>query len=127
MVTLGDRFVGVIMQNKKPYQTKIPDKLYFKIGEVSKISGLPSHVLRFWESEFKRIKPRRTAAGQRSYTQKDVAMILEIKHLLHEQKFTIDGARKYLSSRTRPELNDRDFLEDLKKELTSIRDLLNRN
>ena len=127
MVTLGDRFVGVIMQNKKPYQTKIPDKLYFKIGEVSKISGLPSHVLRFWESEFKRIKPRRTAAGQRSYTQKDVAMILEIKHLLHEQKFTIDGARKYLSSRTRPEFNDSDFLEDLKKELTSIRDLLNRN
>jgi len=115
------------MQNKSPYQTKIPDKLYFKIGEVSKISGLPSHVLRFWESEFKRIKPRRTAAGQRSYTQKDVAMILEIKHLLHEKKFTIDGARKYLSSRTRPESNDRGFLEDLKKELTSIRDLLNRN
>ena len=115
------------MQNKKPYQTKIPDKLYFKIGEVSKISGLPSHVLRFWESEFKRIKPRRTAAGQRSYTQKDVAMILKIKHLLHEKKFTIDGARKYLSSRTRPESNDRGFLEDLKEELTSIRDLLNRN
>ncbi|MEE4261966.1 MAG: MerR family transcriptional regulator [Desulfobacteraceae bacterium] len=115
------------MQNKSPYQTKIPDKLYFKIGEVSKISGLPSHVLRFWESEFKRIKPRRTATGQRSYTQKDVAMILEIKHLLHEKKFTIDGARKYLSSRTRPESNDRGFLEDLKKELTSIRDLLNRN
>jgi len=95
MVTLRDRFVGVIMQNKNPYQTKIPDKLYFKIGEVSKISGLPSHVLRFWESEFKKIKPRRTTAGQRSYTQKDVAMILEIKHLLHEKKFTIDGARKY--------------------------------
>jgi DNA-binding transcriptional MerR regulator len=127
MVTFGDGFVGVIMQNKSPYQTKIPDKLYFKIGEVSKISGLPSHVLRFWESEFKRIKPRRTATGQRSYTQKDVAMILEIKHLLHEKKFTIDGARKYLSSRTRPESNDRGFLEDLKKELTSIRDLLNRN
>ena len=127
MVILGDRFVGVVMQNKNPYQTKIPDKLYFKIGEVSKISGLPSHVLRFWESEFKRIKPRRTAAGQRSYTQKDVAMILEIKHLLHEKKFTIDGARKYLSSRDRPNLPDRGFLEDLKKELTSIRDLLNRN
>ena len=127
MVILGDRFVGVVMQNKNPYQTKIPDKLYFKIGEVSKISGLPSHVLRFWESEFKRIKPRRTDTGQRSYTQKDVAIILEIKHLLHEKKFTIDGARKYLSSRASPKLNDRGFLEDLKKELTSIRDLLNRN
>ena len=115
------------MQNKKLYQIKIPDKLYFKIGEVSKISGLPSHVLRFWESEFKKIKPRRTAAGQRSYTQKDVAMILEIKHLLHEKKFTIEGARKYLSSRTRPESDDSDFLEDIKKELTIIRDLLDSN
>jgi len=115
------------MQNKKLYQIKIPDKLYFKIGEVSKISGLPSHVLRFWESEFKKIKPRRTVAGQRSYTQKDVAMILEIKHLLHEKKFTIEGARKYLSSRTRPESDDSDFLEDLKKELTIIRDLLDSN
>jgi len=115
------------MQNKKLYQIKIPDKLYFKIGEVSKISGLPSHVLRFWESEFKKIKPRRTAAGQRSYTQKDVAMILEIKHLLYEKKFTIEGARKYLSSRTRPESDDSDFLEDLKKELTIIRDLLDSN
>ena len=115
------------MQNKKLYQIKIPDKLYFKIGEVSKISGLPSHVLRFWESEFKKIKPRRTTAGQRSYTQKDVAMILEIKHLLHEKKFTIEGARKYLSSRTRPKSDDSEFLEDLKKELTIIRDLLDSN
>jgi len=117
----------VTMQNKRLHQIKIPDKLYFKIGEVSKISGLPSHVLRFWESEFKRIKPRRTASGQRSYTQKDVAMILEIQHLLHEKKFTIEGARKYLSSRTRPESDDSNFLENLKKELTSIRDLLDSN
>ncbi len=115
------------MQSKRPYQTKIPDKLYFKIGEVSKISGLPSHVLRFWESEFNKIKPRRTASGQRSYTQKDVAMILEIKHLLHEKKFTIEGARKYLRSRIRPKSDDTDFLEDLKKELASIRDLLDSN
>ena len=115
------------MQSKRPYQTEIPDKLYFKIGEVSKITGLPSHVLRFWESEFKRIKPRRTASGQRSYTQKDVALILEIKHLLHEKKFTIDGARKYLSAKSRSELTDRDFLRDLKAELTSIRVLLNSN
>jgi len=115
------------MQSKRPYQTKIPDKLYFKIGEVSKISGLPSHVLRFWESEFKKIKPRRTASGQRSYTPKDIAMILEIKHLLQEKKFTIEGARKFLSSRTRPESVDSDFLQDLKKELASIRDLLDSN
>jgi DNA-binding transcriptional MerR regulator len=115
------------MQNKMPYQTKIPDKLYFKIGEVSDISGLPSHVLRFWESEFKKIKPRRTSTGQRSYTPKDVAMILEIKHLLHEKKFTIEGARKYLSAKNRPASDDKDFLTDLKKELVSIRDLLESN
>ena len=115
------------MRNKMPYLIKIPDKLYFKIGEVSKISGLPSHVLRFWESEFKKIKPRRTSAGQRSYTPKDVATILEIKHLLHEKKFTIEGARKYLNSKNRPESNNREFLADLKKELVSIRDLLDSN
>lgn len=115
------------MQNIKPFQKKIPDKLYFKIGEVSQISGLPSHVLRFWESEFKKIKPRRTASGQRSYTQKDVAMILEIKHLLYEKKFTIEGARKYLNSRTRSVTDDKNFLEDLKMELTSIRNLLDSN
>lgn len=114
-------------QSRRPYQTKIPDKLYFKIGEVSKISGLPSHVLRFWESEFTKIKPRRTASGQRSYTQKDVTTILEIKHLLHEKKYTIEGARKYLSSRTRSQSDTSDFLKDLKSELASIRDLLDSN
>ena len=117
------------MQNKIPYQTKIPDKLYFKIGEVSDISGLPSHVLRFWESEFKKIKPRRTAAGQRSYTQKDVAMILEIKHLLYEKKFTIEGAKKVLkhSSKQKPEpvpqISTTAF-DEIKSELQQIRAML---
>ena len=115
------------MENKRPYQNKIPDKLYFKIGEVSQIVGLPSHVLRFWETEFNKIKPRRTAAGQRSYTQKDVATILEIKHLLYDKKFTIEGARKYLNTRPRTETGDSDFLKDLKRELTSIRSLLDGN
>ena len=116
------------MQNKKPYQTEIPDKLYFKIGEVSKISGLPSHVLRFWESEFIKIKPRRTASGQRSYTQKDVAMILEIRHLLHEKKFTIDGARKFINAKAEAESPaTRRFLEDLRTELSSIRNMLDNN
>jgi DNA-binding transcriptional MerR regulator len=113
------------MQNQKPYHIKIPDKLYFKIGEVSKISGLPSHVLRFWESEFKKIKPRRTASGQRSYTRKDIETILEIKHLLHEKKFTLEGARKYLNARTEwDSLPVMELLEDLKAELKSIRNML---
>ena len=113
------------MQYENPYQVKIPDKIYFKIGEVSKICELPSHVLRFWETEFKKINPRRTASGQRMYTQKNIAMILEIKHLLHEKKFTIDGARKYLNAKAETESPDiRQFLDNLKTELAGIRDLL---
>jgi len=116
------------MRDQKPYQIKIPDKLYFKIGEASAISGLPSHVLRFWESEFKKIKPRRTASGQRSYTRKDIETILEIKHLLHDKKFTLEGARKHLNARSEPgELFEKKLLEDLKAELKNIRDMLEDN
>jgi len=116
------------MQDQKPYQIKIPDKFYFKIGEVSKIAGLPSHVLRFWETEFKRIKPRRTESGQRSYTKKDIEIILEIKHLLHEKKFTIDGARKFINAKDAAESPAmRRFLEDLKTELLGIRNLIDDN
>ena len=128
MSYVGEGGLWIAMPDQKPYQTKIPDKLYFKIGEVSKISGLPSHVLRFWETEFKKIKPRRTSSGQRSYTPKDVAIILEIKHLLHEKKFTIDGARKHLSTKSRFDAPATEqFLTDLKAELISIRDLLDSN
>ena len=119
---------GLIMQDQKPYQAKIPDKFYFKIGEVSKIADLPSHVLRFWETEFKKIRPRRTETGQRSYTKKDIEIILEIKHLLHEKKFTIDGARKYINAKEAAESPaTRRLLEDLKTELTNIRNLLGDN
>jgi DNA-binding transcriptional MerR regulator len=76
----------------------IPDKMYFKIGEVSEITGLEAHVLRFWESEFKNIKPRRTSTGQRMYRKNDIELILYIKYLLHNEKFTIQGARKYIES-----------------------------
>jgi DNA-binding transcriptional MerR regulator len=116
------------MKNQKPNHIKIPDKLYFKIGEVSKISGLPSHVLRFWESEFKKIKPRRTTTGQRSYTRKDIETILEIKHLLHDKKFTLEGARKYLNAGTEPDaLTHEGLIMELKAELKSIRDMLGDN
>jgi DNA-binding transcriptional MerR regulator len=103
----------------------IPDKLYFRIGEVSQITRLPSSVLRFWENEFPRIKPRRTEAGQRLYRRSDVELILTIKHLLYEQKFTIKGARQYLKSASpgpRPAANN--LFEELLAELKAIRDLL---
>ena len=116
------------MQNQKPFHTEIPDKLYFKIGEVSRISGLPCHVLRFWESEFKKIRPRRTASGQRSYTRKDIETIIEIKHLLYDKKFTLEGARRYLNTRRRAGSRlEKRFLEELKTELQTIRDMLDDN
>jgi DNA-binding transcriptional MerR regulator len=115
--------IGLAMGNETPHNIKIPDKLYFKIGEVSRIAGLPSHVLRFWEGEFKKINPRRTAAGQRAYTRKDIETILEIKHLLYDRKFTIDGARRHIGGRAEPSVSQR-LLAELKSELINIRDLL---
>jgi len=84
------------MENYPPPGTEIPDKLYFKIGEVTAIADLAAYVLRFWESEFPIIAPKRTDAGQRLYRKSDIESILMIKHLLYDKKFTIEGARKYL-------------------------------
>jgi DNA-binding transcriptional MerR regulator len=78
--------------------TKIPDKLYFKIGEVAKMAEVPTHVLRYWESEFSEIKPKRANSKQRLYRKQDVELILKIKVLLHEQGYTIAGAKKLLES-----------------------------
>ncbi len=71
-------------------------KRHYRIGEVSAIADVPASVLRFWETEFKKLKPRRTRRGQRLYRPKDVQTVLTIKHLLYERKFTIPGARQYL-------------------------------
>ena len=95
----------------KQTSVSIPDKLYFKIGEVSELLGLPTHVLRFWETEFKRIKPKRTSAGQRQYRKRDVEFILRVKHLLYEKGFTIPGARQHLRSK-------QDFIEELPQALS---------
>ncbi len=76
----------------------IPDKLYFKIGEVAKLADVPTHVLRYWESEFPAIRPKRTKSKQRLYRKKDVELILQIQSLLHGQGYTIAGARKFLES-----------------------------
>ena len=76
----------------------IPDKLYFKIGEVAKLAEVPTHVLRYWESEFSEIRPKRAGSGQRLYRKKDIIFILQIKSLLHEHGYTIAGARKFLAA-----------------------------
>jgi DNA-binding transcriptional MerR regulator len=72
----------------------IPDKLYFRIGEVATLCHLPAYVLRFWESEFPQLKPVKSSTGQRMYRKRDVESVLRIKQLLYEQGFTISGARQ---------------------------------
>jgi DNA-binding transcriptional MerR regulator len=76
----------------------IPDKLYFRIGEVATLCRLPAYVLRFWESEFPQLKPVKSSTGQRMYRRRDVESVLRIKELLYDQGFTIAGARQQLSS-----------------------------
>jgi DNA-binding transcriptional MerR regulator len=81
---------------------EIPDKLFFRIGEVSQIVGVEAYVLRYWESEFPGLSPRKSSTGQRMFRRKDVELLLRIKHLLYGQKFTIEGARKALLEKNKP-------------------------
>lgn len=81
----------------------LPEKLFYKIGEVSKLTGLKSHVLRYWETEFPRIRPQKSRSGQRLYRRKDVEALLLVKRLLHEERFTIEGAKKKLREIYGPE------------------------
>ena len=114
------------MQNNTAHKKELPDKLYFKIGEVGEIAGLPSYVLRFWENEFSRINPKRTPSGQRLYRKSDIELILKIKHLLYEKKFTIQGAKKHLNSEYREKKGklSTDVVDEIRSELEQIRDML---
>jgi len=123
------------MDKKSPVNTHIPNKLYFKIGEVSEITGIQPYVLRYWESEFKTIKPSRTKSKQRIYRKNDVEIILEIKRMLYEEKLTIAGARKKLQelkSKRKNQLqfdfdgkkDHRNILKEIKRELKAIRKML---
>jgi DNA-binding transcriptional MerR regulator len=80
---------------------EIPDKLYFRIGEVSRLAGVKQYVLRYWETEFPGIGPRKSGSNHRLYRRKDVELILEIKHLLYEKRYTIEGARKHLQEQSK--------------------------
>jgi DNA-binding transcriptional MerR regulator len=112
---------------------QIPDKVYFRIGEVSRLVGVDTHVLRYWESEFSLIKPFRGKSKQRLYRRQDVENLLRIKGLLHDEGYTISGARKYLKNLDRnlqaeSEKNsipaavskDASILPQVKKELQEI-------
>jgi DNA-binding transcriptional MerR regulator len=85
-----------------PQTEEIPDKLYFRIGEVARITGVKQYVLRFWESEFPGLGPKKSGTGHRLFRRKDVEMVLEIKRLLYEKRFTIEGARKWMEQKPKP-------------------------
>ena len=89
--------MAVMLENPASPEPAIPDKLFFRIGEVSQIVGVEPYVLRYWESEFKALSPKKSGTGQRMFRRKDVELLLEIKHLLYDKKFTIEGARRALS------------------------------
>lgn len=91
------------LASKSTSDPEIPNKLYFRIGEVAKLAGIKPYVLRFWESEFSSLGPKKSGTGHRLYRRKDVELVLEIKRLLYEKRFTIEGARKVLESKPKRE------------------------
>jgi len=113
---------------------EIPDKLYFKIGEVAKITKVRPYVLRYWESEFKLVKPKKSLSKQRIYSRSDLEHILHIKRLLHKERYTLEGAKKKLREIKADKENQMELafpnksakadLLKIKKELKHIRKLL---
>ncbi len=96
---------------------EIPDKLFFKIGEVSSITKLEPHILRYWETEFPSLRPRKNDSGQRLYVKRDVELVLKIKKLLYEDGYTIQGAKKELSRKNKKKENKKDPDSSQNKEL----------
>ena len=84
-------------------QVELPNKLYFRIGEVARLVGVKPYVLRYWETEFPILKPGKTPSRHRLYRHRDVELLLEIRHLLYEEGFTIAGAKKRLKEREKDE------------------------
>ncbi len=134
---------------------EIPNKLYFRIGDVSRIAGVKPYVLRYWETEFPSIGPKKSGSNHRLYRRKDVELILDIKRLLYQERYTIEGARKHLEAlhkaetserathkspkqakfemepapemQTAPAGSDRDRLPEIRAELRSLLDFLSRD
>jgi len=114
--------------------SRLPEKIYFKIGEVSEIVGVEPYVLRYWETEFEVLKPSKAPSKHRLYKKRDVELLLEIKRLLYTEGFTIEGARKKLREAKKEEKNQlklplteqkyKSALVKLKKELETLRRLV---
>lgn len=114
---------------------EIPDKLYFRIGEVSRLVGVPAYVLRYWETEFPGLAPKKSGTGHRLYRRKEVVLLLEIKQLLYDKRYTIEGARQHLEAQRKQARRERtpqperqgelfavppEALGEVRKELASI-------
>jgi DNA-binding transcriptional MerR regulator len=110
----------------------IPEKAYFRIGEVSKILDVEPYVIRYWETEFRTIKPVRTKTSQRLYRKKDVQELLTIRNLLYSERFTIDGAKKQLyktrenREKKNTNLEENDKLIRIKQELLQIKEIFSK-
>jgi len=123
-----------IRNKTTPSGTEIPDKLYFRIGEVARLCDVPTYVLRFWESEFPQLKPHKGGTGQRLYRRRDVETVLHIKSLLYDEGYTISGARQALRTEQKqkaPQLaldievaRPSDSIRSLRKLQKDMRDLL---
>src|SRR5581483_2654190 len=122
-----------------PESPEIPDKLYFRIGEVSALLGVETYVLRYWETEFPTLAPKKSGTGHRLYRRKDVELLLRIKHLLYEKRFTIEGARQSLQNdspkskgmreareprKQQASLFSSDALPEIRKQLSEILEML---
>jgi len=115
---------------------EIPDKLYFKIGEVSELLGVEPYVLRYWETEFSVLSPKKSGTGHRLYRRKDGELLLRIKHLLRDKRFTIEGARQSLQAeakapkpravkaKVQQDLFSDDPLPEIRRELADILQML---
>ena len=89
--------------------TETAEKLYYRIGEVEQIAGVPAYVLRYWESEFKLLRPKKTPAGQRLYRRRDLEMVQRIKTLLYDERLTLEGAKKRLLAESRKSTHQLEF------------------
>jgi DNA-binding transcriptional MerR regulator len=118
---------------KKPKQ--IPEKLFYKIGEATRITGVEAYVLRYWETEFPFLKPRKSRSGQRVYVKKDIELINQIKQLLYEERYTIEGVRKrfeepnlevvsYRKEEKTPQSSNDQFRHSLEKVKSGLKNIL---
>ncbi|MEI7818200.1 MAG: MerR family transcriptional regulator [Desulfuromonadales bacterium] len=115
--------------------SSLTEKLYYKIGEVAEVASVRTSVLRFWESEFQFLRPVKSSSGQRLYSKNEVELILQVRHLLYDEKFTIEGVKKRISTKGKlinPEdrfdnivaADYREVLETVRNELIALRKLL---